>query len=81
MNMENKFEVEVLTRLAVIESKLDDFYGTKKKADEAHTKSNQNEKDIKEMKDKNQWAFRTAIGAIITSIVGIVFAIIQNSIK
>ena len=32
--MENKFEVEVLTRLAVLESKLDDFNGTKKKADE-----------------------------------------------
>ena len=40
--MEKTFETEVLTRLAVIESKLDDYQNIKEKAEVAYTTSAQN---------------------------------------
>lgn len=71
--MKDNFETEVLTRLAVIESKLDDYKDIKDKAEKAYTISLDNEKDINELKDKNRWLSRTLIGAILTAIVSIVF--------
>ncbi len=71
--MKDNFETEVLTRLAVIESKLDDYKDIKDKADKAYTISLDNEKEINELKDKSRWLSRTLIGAILTAIVSIVF--------
>ena len=78
--MENKFETEVLSRLAVIESKLDDYNNIKAKVEEAHSLSKQNEKDIAEINDKIKWLSRTIAGAIIAGVIGIVFMIIQLNI-
>lgn len=71
--MKDNFETEVLTRLAVIESKLDDYKDIKDKADKAYNISLDNEKEINELKDKSRWLSRTLIGAILTAIVSIVF--------
>ncbi len=71
------FETEVLTRLAVIESKIDDYKDTREKADEAYTKSISNEKEIIEIQDKMKWISRAIIGAIITGAIGIVFLIVK----
>lgn len=71
--MKDNFETEVLTRLAVIESKLDDYKDIKDKAEKAYTISLDNEKEINELKDKSRWLSRTLIGAILTAIVSIVF--------
>lgn len=71
--MKDNFETEVLTRLAVIESKLDDYKDIKDKAEKAFTLSLDNEKEINELKDKSRWLSRTLIGAILTAIVSIVF--------
>ena len=68
----NEFKIEVLTQLAVINSKLDGYPQTQKIANDANTRSLQNEQDIKDMKDNNKWAFRTSIGALITSGIGII---------
>lgn len=76
--MEKNFETQVLTRLAVIESKIDDYNNIKEKCDEAYTKSKENEKDINEINDKIKWITRTIAGAIIVAIVGLVFALIQK---
>lgn len=73
----NDFKIEVLTQLAVINSKLDGYNKTQEIAVQADNRSRQNEADIKEMKDTNKWAFRTSIGAIITSAIGIVFLLIK----
>ena len=73
----NDFKIEVLTQLAVINSKLDSYNKTQEIAVQADNRSKQNEADIKEMKDTNMWAFRTSIGAIITSTVGIIFLLIK----
>ena len=76
--MENKnFETEVLTRLTIIETKLDDYNRIKEKTDEAYSLYKENEKEIIEIKDKIKWISRTIVGAIITGIIAIVFLLIQ----
>lgn len=76
--MEKTFETEVLTRLAVIESKLDGYQNIKEKSEEAYTIAKQNKEDIKDIKDTNKWLWRTTVGACITSVVGIVFIFIKT---
>lgn len=76
-HMEQSFETEVLTRLAVIESKLDGYKEVKTVAYSADNRSKQNEQDIKEIKDNNKWAFRTSIGAIITSGIGLIVMFVK----
>ena len=75
--MEKSFETEVLTRLAVIESKIDDYKTLKDKTDTALNKSESNEKRLDEIEDNNRGVFRTSIGAIITSVAGIIFLFIK----
>lgn len=75
--MEKTFETEVLSRLAVIENKLDGYKETKKTVYEADNRSKQNEQDIEELKDKLKWLSRTTAGSIITAAVGIVFIFIK----
>lgn len=80
----NNFKIEVLTQLAVINSKLDGYNELKATADEADKRSRQNEQDIKEnqkdiqnIQDNNKWVFRTSVGAVITSVIGIIFLVIK----
>lgn len=75
--MEKSFETEVLSRLAVIESKLDGYKDIKKVAYEADNLSKENAEDIKELQDKLKWLSRTTVSAIITGVVGIVFLLIK----
>lgn len=83
--MERDFETKVLNnleelkiRVAVIESKInDDLQRTKDKADEAYTISQQNEKDLKELKSKYTWLSRTVGAAIITALIGLIFSYIK----
>lgn len=75
--MEKGFETEVLSRLAVIESKLDDYNNIKTKSEEAYTKSKENEKDIDEINDKIKWLSRTVAGALITGIIGVIIVLIK----
>lgn len=80
----NNFKIEVLTQLAVINSKLDGYNELKVTADEADKRSRQNKQDIKEnqkdiqnIQDNNKWVFRTSVGAVITSVIGIIFLFIK----
>lgn len=75
--MENNFETEVLTRLAVIENKLDDYNSIKEETRTAYNISNQNKEDIKEINNKIQWLSRTILGAILTGIVGVLFTFLK----
>lgn len=77
MDKTSEFEVEVLTRLAVIESKLDGYKEVKTTAYDADTRSKQNEKRINNLEDKNKWFSRTLIGAITVEIVATVFLLIK----
>ena len=77
MDEKSKFEVEVLTRLAVIESKLDGYKELKSVAYEGNNRSIENEKRITNLEDRNKWLARVAIGAIIGEIIGIGFMLVQ----
>lgn len=68
-NKEENFEVQVLTRLAVIEAKLDNYKKIEDISYRAYNNSKQNEQDIKEIKENNTWLKRTIIGEVI----GLVF--------
>ena len=75
-----EFKIEVLTQLAVINSKLDGYNKTQEIAIQAENRSKQNEQDIKEIRDNNKWLFRTSLAAVITSLIGVAFAIISAKI-
>lgn len=75
--MDKDFETQVLTRLAVIESKLDDYKSVSDKTEYAYSLSKENEKEIEEIKDKMKWLSRTVVGGLIAGAIGIIFILIQ----
>ena len=77
MHMEEKFELEVLTRLAVIESKIDDYKLIKEKSNEAYNLANRNLETIDKIEDRNKWLWRTSVGALITGLIGMLPVIHQ----
>lgn len=78
--MDKNFETQVLTRLAVIESKLDDYKTIRDKTEEAYNTSQENKQDIAEINEKLKWLSRTIVGAIISGIIGIIFILIKMGI-
>ena len=64
-----KTQTEIITKLSIIETKIDDYKEVKGKTDTALQKSTQNEKDIKELKEKITWLTRLIVGAFITAII------------
>lgn len=76
--MEKDFETQVLTRLAVIESKIDDYKSIKDKINDTNSLAKENEKEINEIKDKIKWITRTIAGSILAGAIGIIFALIQK---
>lgn len=64
-NKEENFEIQVLTRLTAIETKLDDYKKIEDISYRAYNNSKQNEQDIKEIKENNTWLKRTIIGEVI----------------
>lgn len=75
--MDKDFETQVLTRLAVIESKLDDYKSVRDKTEESYNMAQENKQDIEEIKEKIKWITRTIAGAIISGAIGIIFILIQ----
>lgn len=78
--MEKDFEKEVITRLTVIETKLDDYSKNKERTEEAYNLSKVNEKKIDDINSKIKWITTTVAGAIITGLVGIGIALFKNGI-
>ncbi len=78
--MNEKFELEVLTRLAVIESKIDDYKNLKQKSEDAYNIAKKNEELIIEIKDRNKWLWRTAVGSIITGLISLLTLFIKLGI-
>ena len=78
--MDEGFKTEVLTRLAVIESKIDGYKDIEKVAEEANHRSLNNEKDIAEIKENNKWLKRAVIGAIISAIAAIFLIIVEKGV-
>jgi hypothetical protein len=78
--MDKDFETQVLTRLAVIESKLDDYKSVREKTEEAFNLATENKQDILEINERIKWITRTIVGAIISGAIGIIFILIQIGI-
>lgn len=75
--MDKDFETEVLTRLARLETKVDDYNGIKNKVEETRAKAFSNERRIDELEDKIKWLSRTITGAIITGGISIIAILIK----
>lgn len=78
--MDQNFETEVLTRLAVIESKLDGYKELKSVAYEANTRSKENTEEITEINERIKWITRTVVVAVITGVIGIGIALLKSGI-
>ena len=74
-----KFEREVLDRLTRLETKIDlqDYKGLSEKVDVAYSLAQNNEQDIKDLKNKNQFLTRTLTVAVIGGVIELVFILIQ----
>ena len=74
-----KTQTEIITKLSIIETKIDDYKEVKSKTDTALHKAIENEKEIEEIKEKMTWLTRLIVGTFITAIIsGIVAFFIFN---
>lgn len=73
--MDLKTQREILDRLIRLETKIDnqDFNKINEKIDIALNKTINNEETLKEIKDTNRWLWRTVMGSILLSAIGILF--------
>lgn len=83
-NEAKPFEWQVMERLIKIEEKLDGYVEFKKRFYEAERHIGKvsddlqdDEKRIEKLEQRNQWIARTAVGAVITSLVGIIFCFVK----
>ncbi len=84
---ENNFEREVLDRLTKIEVKLDSYdkikdqvYENQRTIIKLYEKSEQQQKDINDLVERNKWLARAIAGAVITAGIGIVVCFIKIGI-
>lgn len=73
--MEKSFETEVLSRLAVIESKLDGYKNLQEKSETAFNLSKSNKERIDKIESNTTWLWRTIAGIIIAGIMAVVFKV------
>lgn len=81
MEVDKSFETEVIERLTKIETKLDDYQNVKSKADDAYSKSRENERRIGELEDNSKWLKRAILGALISSSVALLFILVQIALN
>lgn len=77
MSEEEKFKMDVLTKLTRIETILEDFRGVETKATEAYNLAQINKQRLDKIEDNNKWLFRTAVGAVITGLIAIALTFIK----
>ena len=78
--MDNKsFEIQVLERLTAIETTLkqQDYKAINEKLNQTENRSVNNETRLNKIEDNNKWLWRTVVGYLITTVVGIVLAVIN----
>lgn len=64
-----KMLMEILERVARVETKIDTYNNYREKTETALSKSKQNERDIAEIKDNLKWLWRTFAGALIVGFI------------
>lgn len=75
----SKFQTEVLQRLAILETliKDQDYKGISKISNDAYSLAKKNEEDIKDIKDKNKWYYRTIVGCILTALISLLLSFLK----
>lgn len=71
--LDQDFQTQVLTRLAVIESKIDDYKKLQEKCNNSYTISINNRERINKIEDTLKWIWRTVAGILIAGIMAILF--------
>lgn len=78
---DNSFEREVLDRLIKIEAKLESWDNSKKQIYDnqreiihLREQTEQQQRDIDELRDRNKWLGRTSAGAVITAVISAIMA-------
>ncbi len=75
--MEKTIEQQILERLVRLETKLDNYNGLKEIVYETNNKAVQNERNLGEIRDSIKWLTRTVTGAVVTTVVGLIFTLIR----
>lgn len=81
MSEGREFELDVIARLTTIETILRRFEDIVEKTNKAYELSISNEKRLDKIEDKNQWAFRTSVGAVIGAVISAIVSIVVSIIK
>lgn len=71
----DKFQKEIIERLAVIETLLkdQDYKVVKKTADDANNRSINNEARISKLEDNSKWLIRLVLGALVLGILAFIY--------
>lgn len=71
----DKFQKEIIERLAVIETLLkdQDYNVVKKTADDANNRSINNETRISKLEDNSKWLIRLVLGALVLGILAFIY--------
>lgn len=71
----DKFQKEIIERLAVIETLLkdQDYKVVKKTADDANNRSINNETRISKLEDNSKWLIRLVLGALVLGILAFIY--------
>lgn len=82
--LDNKFlekflttQNEILTKLSIIETKIDDYKEVKDKCDNAFHTSEQNKRDIEILNNKITWIIRSILGALISGAIAFIFTLLK----
>lgn len=82
--LDNKFlekflttQNEILTKLSIIETKIDDYKEVKDKCDNAFHTSEQNKRDIEILNNKITWVIRSTLGALISGVIAFIFTLLK----
>ena len=76
--MDNKQDIEI--RLALLEEKVNDYKEVRDSVKELQHIIEHNKERLDKLEDSSKWIFRTALGAIVASIIAVIFHFIDGGI-
>ena len=81
MELEKDVWQEILERIVRIETKIDGYNNLREKLEQTFQVSSANKEDITELKDNQKWLSRTVAGAVLVSVINMLFALIQKGLS
>lgn len=81
MELEKDVWQEILERIVRIETKIDGYNNLREKLEQTFQVSSANKEDITELKDNQKWLSRTVAGAVLVSVISMLFALIQKGLS